>query len=105
EAKTGAPKFSVGDPTFSPDARYAAYTRLAEPDSPNNDIVVLDMKTGEEKRLEIHPAKKEILGWASDGRRLLFRLERQGTWDAWLIRVVDGQATGSPRFLRGDIGG
>jgi Tol biopolymer transport system component len=51
-----------------------------------------------------HPAEDELLDWAPDGTRLLFRSDRSGTWDIWTVRITGGKLQGEPELLKKDFG-
>ncbi len=54
--------------TFSPEARYLAYTKYSPPDSP----VILDMKSGEEINLPVNAFGIGNLCWSNDSKMLAF---------------------------------
>ncbi len=83
--------------TFSPDGRYIAHDR-------QQDIYVIDLNTGQEVPIIHHPADDALLGWAPDGRGLVFLSDRAQTNDVWMIDVTDGKPRGAPRLLRNDVG-
>jgi Tol biopolymer transport system component len=82
---------------FSPDGRFVAW---ATPDG----IAVFDLRTGTESPLIADRSKHAVLGWAPDGRHILFSSERSGSPDAWLIAVAEGRALGEPVFVKKDDG-
>jgi tricorn protease len=57
------------DPAFSPDGSMVAFT--GEYDG-NVDVYVVPVSGGVPKRLTYHPAPDRVLGWAPDGKRILF---------------------------------
>lgn len=61
------------DPHFSPDGRWIAYTGTYDG---NEDVYVLPATGGEPRQLTYHPARDEVLGWAPDSTRVLFRSDR-----------------------------
>jgi tricorn protease len=61
------------DPHFSPDGQWIAYTGTYDG---NEDVYVLPATGGEPRRLTYHPARDEVLGWAPDSTRVLFRSDR-----------------------------
>ena len=89
---------------FSPDGRYIAYDLGQPRDSGNRDIILLSADGSRETRLIDHPADDQLLGWTPDGKHILFASDRSGTMSAWMIRVVDGNAQGSPELVKPDIG-
>jgi Tol biopolymer transport system component len=93
-----------GKISFSPDGQYIAYDLRLQPDSPNRDIFLLSTDASRETPLVKHPADDAVLGWAPDGKRILFASNRAGTTDAWMIQVADGKPQGSPELVKPDIG-
>ena len=88
--------------SFSPDGRYVAYHRWR--DNPeNSDVFVVSVSTGEERVLIEDPADDRMLGWAPDGRHVLFQSDRSGTPGAWLLPVADGRANGAPWLVKPDL--
>src|SRR5215471_2976797 len=57
------------DPAFSPDGTKVAFT--GEYDG-NVDVFVVPASGGVPKRLTWHPAPDRVLGWTSDGKRIIF---------------------------------
>jgi Tol biopolymer transport system component len=49
-------------------------------------------------------SKHSVLGWAPDGKYILFSSERSGSADAWLIAVTGGKAQGEPMFIKKNWG-
>jgi Tol biopolymer transport system component len=96
-----------GKNPFSPDGRYILYDRRSTQDSPQRDIFLLAMPSGPEDGREIpliqHPANDEVLGWAPDGRRILFASDRSGTRDAWLIEVRGEKVHGTPLLVKSHL--
>jgi len=88
----------------SPDDRYIAYDRPVEEDSGNYDIYLLATDGSGEIPLIKHPANDKLLGWAAGRKEILFLSDRTGTWDAFLIKIEDGNPQGSPMRIRSEIG-
>jgi len=88
--------------SFSPDGRYIVYDRPKEADGPR-DIFVFSFNGGRETALLEHPANDFVLGWAPDGRHILFASDRTGTLGAWLMPVVDGRPAGQARLVKADM--
>ena len=83
---------------YSPDDRYLAYDYPVAENSGNFDIFLLATDGSGEIPLVEHPANDKLLGWAPGREEVLFISDRSGTWDAWVVRVVDGipQRTSQP---------
>jgi Tol biopolymer transport system component len=88
--------------SFSPDGRYVAYHRWRD-DPENSDVFVLNVSTGEERVLIEGPSDDRVLGWAPDGRYVLFQSDRSGTPGAWLLPVAGGRANGAPWLVKPDM--
>ena len=89
---------------FSPDGRYIAYDFPPRETSQQRDIFTLAIETGRETPLVQHAADDALMGWAPHGKSILFRSDRTGTRDAWLIEVSDGKPQGAPELVKKDIG-
>jgi tricorn protease len=61
------------DPAFSPDGSWIAFT--GEYDG-NEDVYIIPVSGGIPKRLTTHPGADQVLGWTRDGKRVLFRSQR-----------------------------
>ena len=90
--------------SFSPDGRYIAYDFPPKEDSPDRDIFVLATDGSRETALVEHPGNDYVLGWAPDGKRILFASDRTGSLGAWAIPVAEGKPQGPPELVKGDIG-
>jgi Tol biopolymer transport system component len=51
-----------------------------------------------------HPAEDQLLRWTPDGRSLLFRSDRSGTWDIWTVHITGGKQQGEPEPLKKNFG-
>ena len=51
------------------------------------------------------PSNHSVMGWAPDGKHILFQSDRSGSHDAWLIAVADGKAEGEPTLVKKDFSG
>jgi Tol biopolymer transport system component len=91
-----------GNGSFSPDGRYVAFS-LQENDEAGSDIFAVNVATGAEQGLIQHPADDQVLGWAPDGRHVLFQSDRSGTPGAWLLPVTDGKPNGAPWLVKPDM--
>ncbi len=89
---------------LSPDGRYVAYEFHPKDDSSQEDISVLAVDGSRDIPLVAHPADDNVLGWAPDGKSVLFRSDRTGIDGLWAIGVRDGKAQGSPQLVNKDMG-
>jgi Tol biopolymer transport system component len=96
-------KDRVSKVDVSPDGHYIAYS-YAEQKSSNPDIFIYDLQQNREAPLVRHSAGDKLLGWTPDGQHIFFTSDRNGTWDGWLQRVVDGKPVGLPEIIKAGIG-
>jgi Tol biopolymer transport system component len=89
---------------FSPDGHYIVYDFPQNENSSERDIFLLSADGSREITLVEHPAEDFVLGWAPDGKNILFASDRTGTLSAWLISVADGLPQGAPELVKPDIG-
>jgi len=83
---------------FSPDGRFIAWTT-------KEGLSLFDLQTGGESPLISDRSNPRVLGWAPDGKHILFSSERSRSADAWLIAVAGGKAQGEPVFIKKNWGG
>jgi Tol biopolymer transport system component len=83
---------------FSPDGRYIAHGL-------QGNISLFEPGTGRDFPLIQDGGTPSVLGWAPDGRHILFSSARSGARDAWLIEVAGGKAVGEPQLLKKDFSG
>jgi serine/threonine protein kinase len=89
---------------FSPDGNFIVYDHPQQKDSKSHDVFVLSLKDGSETRIVAHDANDYLLGWSSDGEKIVFASDRSGTHDAWMLRLINGKPGGVPERARKDIG-
>jgi Tol biopolymer transport system component len=82
---------------FSPDGQFIAW-------STKEGISLLELQKGTESLLIVDKSKHSVLGWAPDGKYILFSSERSGSDDLWLIAVDEGKAKGEPLFIKKNWG-
>ena len=82
---------------FSPDGRYIAWAM-------KEGLSLFELETGIESQLIPDQSNHSVLGWAPDGKHILFSSERSGSADAWLVAVAAGKAQGEPMFVKKDWG-
>jgi len=74
-------------PSWSPDGTHVAYISAR---AGNWEIYMVDVATGQERRLTEHPATDAGPTWSPDGKRLAFLSNREG---AWAVYVLDLKST------------
>ena len=89
---------------FSGDSKYIAYDHPVSDDSDQRDVFVLAIDGSRETPVVVHPAQDKVLGWAPDGKRLLFASDRTGSMCLWSQQLIDGRTVGTPDLLKADIG-
>ncbi len=95
-----------GDPHFSPDGKWLAFTGQY---GGNPDVYVVAVDGGTPKRLTYHPGPDEVRGWTPDGKRVVFESPRTGMPDGepqlWTVSVDGGmpERLPLPRALDGAI--
>jgi len=89
---------------ISPDGHYVVYAYPQSESSLAHDIFLLPIAGGSETPLVEYPADDVVLGWAPDGKSVLFASDRRGTVDIWAIRTEDGKPKGAPRIVRSAVG-
>jgi Tol biopolymer transport system component len=88
---------------FSPDSRYIVYDRLPDDTSPERDIFLMSIDTGQETPLIQHPADDYLLGWSRDGKWLVFASDRTGALGLWVVGVSGTKTQGEPNLVKPGI--
>jgi len=88
----------------SSDNKFIAYDLPNEKGNGNFDIHLLSLIDKSEVSLVDHPANDRILGWFPNENKILFKSNRSGTWDAWIVSVSNGKAAGKPQRVMTDLG-
>ena len=89
---------------FSPDGRYIVYDFRQKEDPQVHDISLLPTDGSREIPLVEHPADDFVLGWAPDGKNILFASDRRNSTDVWVIQFSDGKVQGTPKLVKSNIG-
>src|SRR5215467_10456373 len=79
-------------PFFSPDGSMIAFT--GEYDG-NEDVYVIPTAGGLPRRLTTHPGRDQVVGWTRDGKRILFRSQRN-SWSRFSRLFTVGVDGGLP---------
>jgi Tol biopolymer transport system component len=82
---------------FSPDGQHIVWAT-------KEGLSLFELRTGTESLLIPDRLNPSVLGWAPDGKHILFSSERSGSADAWLIAVAGGKAQGEPVFVKKNWG-
>lgn len=92
--------------SFSPDGRFVAFD-FAQGDggSSRHDIFFIGLDSGEETRVVSHPADDRLMGWSSDGSRLLFVSDRTSRRALWALEITDGKPADEPAVVRAGFDG
>ncbi len=97
---------------FSPDGRYIAYVFRQRPGSRDDGVFLLALDSGKEipllqrsvEQVADSGVDEDCPDWTPDGRGILFRSDRAGTWGAWWIQVANGKPQGAPVLVKSDLG-
>src|SRR5205085_11337455 len=81
-----------------------AYDYQPQADAPERDIILLATDGSREIPLIQHAADDFVLGWAPDGKQLLFASDRPGSLGVWLVQIADGTAQGAPELVKREMG-
>lgn len=85
---------------FSPDGRYIVFDAPQAADPRKCDIYTLSADGKHEIPLVVHSADDRVLGWAPNGKAVLFASDRTGSQAVWVIPVADGRPQGTPQMIR-----
>jgi Tol biopolymer transport system component len=88
---------------LSPDGKYLAYDLPAGEAGGQRDVFLLAID-GSREIAVAHPANDVVMGWAPDGKQLLFASDRTGSMSVWMLPVADGKPQGVPELIKTDIG-
>src|SRR5881628_1772605 len=86
---------AVGDPQLSPDGRWVAYTVTEYSLKDNRGttrIWLVDVASGQARRLTEGPGSDRQPRWSPDGRTLAFVSTRQNGRQLWLLPIAGGEA-------------
>jgi len=94
----------LDDAVISPDGRYIAYDCPQSEFSLARDIFLMPIDGGIETALIKYPADDVVLGWAPDGKWVLFASDRRGNVGIWAIQIEDGKPKGIPVMVKPSVG-
>jgi Tol biopolymer transport system component len=89
---------------LSPDGRYVAYT-VSPASGVRPNIFLLAADGSQEVPLLDDPQNERALAWTPDGKGLIYRSNRTGLWDAWMMQIEDGRPRGSAQLVQSNIRG
>jgi Tol biopolymer transport system component len=88
---------------FSPDGKYVALD-LMSPTRAQFDVFVYDISSAKRLPVVATTANERLVGWSTDGSRVLFLSDASGTNDLYEVRFTGGRIEGAPSVLRSDLG-
>jgi Tol biopolymer transport system component len=83
--------------TVSPDGKFIAFVDVSG--NGKQDIYIIPVNGGSEHILTDHPASDIEPRWSPDGKYVVFRSDRNGSWALWGVAVRDGQPDGLPFMI------
>ena len=90
---------------FSPDGGCLIYDWPSSEASTSRDIFTLSIADSSEVPLVVDPASDDIiLGWAPDGRHLIYAADHAATRESRAIAIVDGRPSLEPIVIKRGIG-
>ncbi len=89
---------------FSPDGHYIVYDFPQQAGSPDRDIFLLSSDGSRAIPLVEHPSYDELLGWAPDGKNIIFASDRNGTFSFWNQQIAEGKPLGNPELVKSGMG-
>jgi tetratricopeptide (TPR) repeat protein len=73
---------------WSPDGTQVAFASMR---TGNWDLHLVEIATGQEKRLTDHAAADYAPTWSPDGKQLAFLSDREGAWAVYILDIKSGQ--------------
>ena len=89
---------------LSPDGRYVAYEYPPQGDAHQRRILLLSANGQQERVLVREASDYRLLGWAPDGRSILYTSVRDGKWNVWAVEVEGGAPKGPHKLVVADVG-
>jgi Tol biopolymer transport system component len=88
---------------FSRDGRWLAYDRPAAEGTVERDVFLMDLEALKETPIVVNPSDDRLVGWTTDGRRLLFTSDRSGSTALWAAAIENGRSARPLEYLN-DLG-
>jgi len=86
--------------SYSPDGRFIAYDSSKDGD---RRIYLLSVDGSVESSLVGPPGQNDSPLWTPDGRHLLFRSDRAGRWDLYVVPMRDGRPAGPAAVVKPNL--
>lgn len=96
--------FMFENARYSPDGKFIAFSYMRDGNPPHGDIFLITSDGLNEIVVAGHPSEDRLLGWAPDGKNIVFLSDRSGTWDIWNVPVTGGKQQGEPELVKKDFG-
>ena len=90
--------------SYSADNRYLACDYPVNRDNGKSDISLLATDGSSEIPVVQHPSNDRLLGWIPGTQDLIFRSDRSGTHDIFMLHISDGRPQGAPEPIKRAIG-
>ena len=93
-----------GSIDISPDNKYIIYDIQQNENSQQNDIHILSIDGGIDKKLVSDLGNDSAPFWAPNGKEILFVSDRYGTNDLWKLKIENGTPIGVSKIVKSDLG-
>src|SRR6266508_2894974 len=90
---------------YSPDGKYHAHDLPVSDTENQRDVFILAVDGARDVAAVVHPANDLVMGWSTDGSRLLFASDRSGAMGLWQLPVRDGRPDGTPDLIKPNVEG
>jgi len=90
--------------SLSPDGRYLAFDGPRDANSRQSDIFILTTDGSREVSAIRVASNDNLIGWALNGKHLIFSSDRGGALGIWPVAFNGGTAQGAPELIKPDLG-
>jgi WD40 repeat protein len=101
--KSGAWQQQPGNVSVSPDGQYILYDFPPSSEASERDIYLMAADGSSETVLVRHPANDILMGWAPDGKYILFKSNRSGSMSLYAVPMSGNTPAGEPRQVRSNV--